>query len=309
MAKRLAGKNAIVTGGAGGIGSQVCLALAAEGANVLVADMGAARGGGELDTSRVDKVVEDVKAKGVKSAAIYESVGDFAAAEKIVKTCVDTFGSLDILVNMAGPLRERMIWNLSEEDWDIVVNSHLKGTFNMCRHAMGVMRKQKKGRIVNTTSDAWRGTVGQANYGAAKAGIVGLTRSVAREGGGMGITCNAIAPIAATRMTMTPEVEAGMKKRLDDGLITKEFYDNFMSMGGPEYIAPMVVYLATDDAANINGQVFHIEKGRVGYYSEPVEVKSIYKQENKGMWTVDDLVNYVPATLLQGYVNPAPVKK
>ena len=308
MAGMLDGKSAVVTGGAGGIGRQMCLALAAEGAKVVVNDVGAARDGSGGDVAAADKVVEEIKEKGGAAVANYDSVVDFSGAENIIKSCVDSFGKIDILMNLAGPLRERMIWNMTEEDWDTVLSVHLKGTFNCCRHACVQMRQQGSGRIVNAVSDAWRGTVGQSNYGAAKAGIVGLTRAIAREMGKSGVTCNAIAPIAATRMTLDEGVKAGMKKRLDAGLITQEYYDNLMRMPGPEYIPPIVVYLASDAAANINGQVFHIEKGRVAIYSEPIEVKAIYKTEADGMWTPEELVEYVPKTLLVGYTNPAPAQ-
>jgi NAD(P)-dependent dehydrogenase (short-subunit alcohol dehydrogenase family) len=233
-------------------------------------------------------------------------VVDFKNAKAIINMCVDHFGRVDIVVNCAGVLRERMIWNMTEEDWDMVLSVHLKGTFNICRHACVKMREQKYGRIINFTSDAWRGTVGQSNYGAAKGGIVSLTRAIAREIGRYGVTANCVAPIAATRMTMTEEVKAGMKKRLDNGLITKEYYDTFMNMPGPEYIPPMVVYLASDAAAKINGQVFHIERGRAAIYSEPVEVRAIYKTVDDGMFTIEDLEEFVPKTLLTGYTNPAP---
>jgi NAD(P)-dependent dehydrogenase (short-subunit alcohol dehydrogenase family) len=201
-----------------------------------------------------------------------------------------------------------MIWNMAEEDWDAVIAVHLKGTFNICRHACVKMREQRYGRIINLTSDAWRGTVGQSNYGSAKGGIVSFTRALAREMGRYGVTANCIAPIAATRMTMTEEVKAGMKKRLDSGLITKEFYDSFMSMSGPEYVPPIAVYLASGAAADINGQVFHIERGRVSIYSAPVETLAIYKTTEDGMFRVEELEEFVPKTLLTGYINPAPAE-
>ena len=304
MGERLKDKNSVVTGGAGGIGTQICLALAAEGANVVVNDMGAARDGSGVSTEPVEGVVNEIKKKGGMAIANYDSVVDFTAAERLIQTCVDTFGRIDILVNAHGNLRDRMIWNMSEDDWDSVINVHLKGTFNTCRHACVKMREQRYGRIINVTSDAWRGTVGHVNYGAAKGGVVSLTRSIALEMGRYGVSANCFAPIAATRMTFDDEVKAGMKKRLEAGLITKEQYDRFMSMPGTEHIPPIVVYLATEEAGNINGQVFHIEKGRVGIYSEPAEVRMIF---NRGeIWDVGELVALVPTSLLVGYTNPAP---
>jgi len=306
MAKKLAGKSGVVTGAGRGIGREIALAMASQGANVVVVDPGVARDGSGGTTNAADEVVAEIRKSGGTAIPSYNSVADFKAAEEIVKSCVNTFGRIDFLVNCAGILRERMIWNMSEEEWDAVISVHLKGTFNCCRHASVYMRQQRFGRIVNFTSDAWRGTVGQCNYGAAKGGIVSLTRAIARELGRYGVTCNAVAPVAATRMTMTEEVKAGLKKRLEAGLITKEQYESFASMGGPEYIPPMIMYLVSDAAANINGQVFHVERGRVGIYSEPAEIRSVYKVEAGGMFTLEELEDWVPKTLLTGYINPAP---
>ncbi|MEW6033395.1 MAG: SDR family NAD(P)-dependent oxidoreductase [Chloroflexota bacterium] len=303
MGHGLQGKSAVVTGAGRGIGREVALALAAEGVKVVVVDPGVARDGSGRDTSPADDLVKDIQARGGTTIPCYESVADFTAAERIIKTCVDNFGSLDILFNGAGVLRERMIFNMTEDDWDTVLTVHLKGTFNMSRHACVVMRQQKSGRIINVTSDAWRGTVGQCNYGAAKAGIVGLTRAIAREMGRTGVTCNAICPLASTRMTMTEEVKAGWKKRMESGIITKERYDELMNMPGPEYVAPVVVYLTSDAAADVNGQVIGVCGGQVYIYSEPVQAKYLCKD---GRWTLDELVALVPKTLLVGYVNPAP---
>lgn len=309
MSERLKGRAAVVTGAGGGIGREISLALAAEGASVVIVDPGVARDGSGTDIAPADKVVSEIKAKGGAAVANYSSVTDFKVAEEIIKSCVDNFGRVDIVVNCAGVLRERMIWNMTEEDWDLVISVHLKGTFNLCRHACVKMREQGFGRIVNLTSDAWRGTVGQCNYGAAKGGIVSLTRAIAREMGRYGVTANCIAPIAATRMTMTEEVKAGMTKRLESGLITKAFYDSFMAMPGPEYVPPMVVYLVSEAAANINGRVFHAEKGRIAIYCEPVETLAIYKSTEGGMFRVEELEEFVPKTLLTGYINPAPAEK
>ncbi len=302
----LKGKAAVVTGAGRGIGREVALVLAAEGAKVVAVDPGGARDGGGRDTTPVDDLVKEIKAKGGEAVASYESVADFAAAERIIKTCKDKFGSLDILYNGAGVLRERMIFNMTEDDWDTVISVHLKGTFNMCRHACVIMREQNSGRIINVTSDAWGGGVGQCNYSAAKAGIVGLTRSIAREMGRLGVTCNALCPLAATRMTVNDAVKAGFKKRLDIGVISKERYDELMNMPGPEFIAPAVGFLASDAAADLNGQVFGIYGGRVYLYSEPVPVKELVEEDQTHPWKVESLMKLVPKTLMTGYVNPAP---
>lgn len=304
MGRELDNKAAVVTGAGRGIGREIALFLAAEGAKVIVNDPGAARDGSGQDAKPADEVVAEIKKRGGEAVANYDSVADFASAERIINTCPDKFGRIDILVNVAGVLRDRMIFNMSEEEWDHVLDVHLKGSFNCSRHACILMRKQRSGRIINITSDAWRGTVGHANYGAAKAGIVGLTRAIAREMGRYNITCNAIAPVAATRMTLDEDVKQGIKKRYEAGLMPKEQMDAILNMPGPEYVPPIVAYLATDEAWNINGQVFHAEGGRISIYSEPVETKAIYKKE--GIWTLDELINIVPQTIAQGLVNPAP---
>ncbi|MDD9907463.1 MAG: SDR family oxidoreductase, partial [Rhodospirillaceae bacterium] len=229
-----------------------------------------------------------------------------ANAGRMVKSCVDTFGKIDILVNVAGMLRERMIWNMTEDDFDAVISVHLKGHWNMCHHATKVMRTARHGRIINFSSDAFKGAVGQCNYSAAKAGIIGLTRSIARECGRYGITANAMCPMAATRMTVNDAVIAGWKRRLDAGLLTQAQYDARMAMPGPEFVAPMVAYLATDAAKDVNGQLFHAERSRIHTYYFGEEARSIFKQDDEGMFTVDELISMVPEGLMQGIPNIAP---
>lgn len=308
MAKKLEGQGAVITGAGRGIGKEIALLLAEEGAKIVVNDPGVGRGGEDTsDLAPADEVVEEIKKLGGTAVSNYESVTDFAAAERIVKSCVDNFGKIDILVNCAGILREKMVYNMTEEEWDAVLSVHLKGTFNLSHHAAGLMREQKSGRIINVASDAWRGAMGQSNYGAAKGGIVSFTRNIARELGRYSITCNCICPLAATRMTVNDKVREGWKMRLEKGIITKERYEELMSMPGPEFVAPAAVYLATDAAANINGQVIGCGGGRVSIYSEPADAKAIYKDYRAhGRWTVDELIDLVPTSLLVGYINPAP---
>jgi NAD(P)-dependent dehydrogenase (short-subunit alcohol dehydrogenase family) len=196
---------------------------------------------------------------------------------------------------------------MSEEEWDRSVNSFLKGSFNCIRFAAGPMREQKWGRIINTTSTAWLGTVGHCNYGAAKAGLVGLTRAVAREMGRYGVTCNAYAPTAATRFTLSDDIVAGFKKRYEAGLMTKERFEELTNPPKPETVGPFIVYLCSQEAADINGQVFDVTGGDIAIYSEPVKKKTITKK--KGLWTVEELIEQVPKVLLEGYKNPAPPQK
>jgi NAD(P)-dependent dehydrogenase (short-subunit alcohol dehydrogenase family) len=302
----LEGKAGIVTGSGRGIGKEVALLMAREGASVIVNDPGLGRGGEAEDISPADDVVTEIMDAGGTAIANYDSVAEYANAGRMVKQCVDTYGKIDFVVNVAGMLRERMIWNMTEDDFDQVISVHLKGHWNMCHHAIKVMRTARYGRVVNFSSDAFKGAVGQCNYAAAKAGIIGLTRSIARECGRYGITANAMCPMAATRMTVNDAVIAGWQRRLDAGLLTQSQYDARMSMPGPEYVAPMVAYLCTDGAEDINGQLFHAERSRIHTYHFGDEARSIYKHDNDGMFTVDELKANVPEALMAGIPNIAP---
>jgi NAD(P)-dependent dehydrogenase (short-subunit alcohol dehydrogenase family) len=240
----LAGRVAIVTGAGRGVGRAVALELAREGAKVVVNDPGVALDGAATNERPADEVVREIRAAGGEAAPSYDSVADFAAAERIVKLAAETFGAVDVLVNNAGIIRDRTLFKMSEEDFDAVVAVHLKGTFNMCRHAAPRMRERGYGRIVNMTSAAgFKGNFGQTNYSAAKAGIVGLTLTLALELQRYGITVNAFAPRATTRMTgAIPSAHDPVKKRGEDT--------------APEHNAPLVVYLASEQAAGVTGQVF-----------------------------------------------------
>ncbi len=305
----LEGKAGIVTGAGRGIGRAVAMLMAKEGASVIVNDPGVGRGGEATEDAPADAVVAEIRDAGGKALANYDSVAEYANAGRMVAQCVETFGKIDFVVNVAGMLRERMIWNMTEEDFDLVVNVHLKGHWNMCHHATKVMRQQRFGRIVNFSSDAFKGAVGQCNYAAAKAGIIGLTRSIARECGRYGITANAMCPMAATRMTVNDAVIAGWKRRLERGLLTQAEYDARMAMPGPEFIAPMVAYLCTDAAKDVNGQTFHAERSLIHTYYFGEVARSIYKYEDGGMFSVDELVETVPGSLMAGIPNVAPAEE
>lgn len=294
MGDRLKGKVAIVTGAGRGIGRGEALALASEGAKVVVNDLGGARDGTGASTSPADEVVAEIKKLGGEAVANHDSVTTLQGAENIVKTAMDSFGKVDILVNNAGILRDRMVFNMSEEDWDLVLKVHLFGHFYTIRAVSPFFRQQRYGRIINTSSIAglYATTYGQANYGAAKEGIVGLTRKVARDMGRYGVTCNCIRPTAGTRLTLSEEMK---KARTEDIARIEQIK--------PEDIAPLVVWLASDDAANVNGRVFYVQTGRIGLYSEPVMEKQLVKA---GGWTIDELFNFMPITMTWELVNPDP---
>jgi len=300
MGERLKGKVAIVTGAGRGLGRCHALALAAEGAKVVVNDLGGASDGTGADRSPADEVVAEIKKMGGEAVANYDTVATMDGGERIIKAAIDSFGRLDILVNNAGILRDRMIFNMTEEEWDSVMAVHLKGHFTCTKFACTVFRQQRSGRIINTSSIAGLGNMGQANYSAAKEGIIGFTRTVARDIGRYGVTCNVIRPNAATRLTLTPELKAAWEKRAAEGMAGAAGRPAVLELPPPEAVSPLVVFLCTDEAANINGRTFFVSGGEMSLNSEPENFRSIFKD---GIWTVDEICDLIPKTLAAGLVN------
>lgn len=294
MSKLLEGKVAIVTGSGRGLGRAEALALAAHGAKVVVNDLGGASDGKGGSASPADEVVAEIKKMGGEAVANYDSVTTPEGGERIIKTALNTFGKLDILVNNAGILRDRTIINMTDEDWDLVMKVHLYGTFHCTRPACAWFKQQRSGRIINTSSQAGRGNQGQANYSAAKEGIVGFTRTVALDMAKYGVTCNAIRPVAATRLTLNPQLLAEFEKKGMDAEALKAY----LMKNQPEDIAPIVVYLATDQAANINGRVFDVQHGEIGLECLLKDEQVITKD---GAWTVEELVKTIPTTLTKDW--------
>jgi NAD(P)-dependent dehydrogenase (short-subunit alcohol dehydrogenase family) len=302
MTDKLKGRNAVVTGAGRGIGRAVAILLAQEGANVVVNDPGVNVDGTGHDAGPADQVAQEIRSAGGTAVASYDSVADVAGGANMIQQCVDTFRRIDILINVAGILRDRMIFNMTEEEWDAVIAVHLKGHYNTIRPASVLMRQQRYGRIVNFSSiSGLRGNSGQANYGAAKAGIAGLTRVVARDLGRYGVTCNAIAPIAQTRMTAAVP-DAARQVRAQRGMAPAGAPVRLVEMT-PEHVAPMTVYLCTDEAWNINGKIFHVGGGNISLAAEETPVCQISKD---GKWEVEELLSLVPAHLMVGVENPAP---
>jgi NAD(P)-dependent dehydrogenase (short-subunit alcohol dehydrogenase family) len=261
------GKVAIVTGAGRGIGRGEALELAAQGAKVIVNDHGSSTRGDGNDMGPADEVVRIIEERGGEAVADYGDVGDWTGSHQIVERAVEHFGALDIVVNNAGVLRDKSIVKMEEDDWDIVIRVHLKGTFNMTHHACAYWQSESKAgsprraALVNTVSSAGlQGNPGQANYGAAKAGVAALTVITALEGKRYGVRANAIAPGGATRivneaMPTIPVVEADQVP--DDG--------EFQRLN-PGNSAPMVVWLASDEAAHVSGQVFRAVGDEITLY-------------------------------------------
>jgi NAD(P)-dependent dehydrogenase (short-subunit alcohol dehydrogenase family) len=260
MSKLCEGRVAVITGAGRGIGREYALALAHHGAKVVVNDLGGARDGEGSDLSPAQEVVEEIKGFGGEAIANGDDVSDFDGAGRMIQSAIDTFGGLDIVINNAGILRDRMLTNMSEAEWDAVIKVHLKGTFAPARHAAAYWRERSKngetndGRIINTTSPSGiYGNVGQTNYGAAKAGIASFTIIAAKELGRYGVTVNCIAPAALTRLTE----DLGMGNAPDE----------IKEQMSPAHIAPVVVWLASPEAAGVTGRIFDVS-GRMLSVSE-----------------------------------------
>jgi NAD(P)-dependent dehydrogenase (short-subunit alcohol dehydrogenase family) len=262
----LEGKVAIVTGAGRGIGREEALLMAKHGAKVVVNDLGSHFDGTGESRSPAEEVVRMIRNAGGEAVANFESVSDFRAAKRICECALDNFGKLNIVVNNAGILRDRMVFNMSEEDFDAVIAVHLKGSFNMARHACAYWREQNKlgntlnGRIINTSSDSGLlGNVGQSNYGAAKAGLAAMALIIDMEMARYGITANAIAPLARTRMTT--DAVAGAQGR-SPAQLAQPLASQF-DPRDPANVAPVVVWLASDDAKDVHGEVFRTGFGGV----------------------------------------------
>ena len=303
----LADRVAVVTGAGRGIARGVALALAAAGAKVVVNDFGVNVDGTAPSSGPAFDVVREIERAGGQAVASPESVADWEGARRIIGTAIERYGQLDVLVTCAGILRDRMVFNMSEEEWDAVMAVHLKGTFNCLRHACTHMRDRRYGRIITFSSGSGLfGNPGQANYGAAKSAIGGLTKVAARDLGKYGITVNAIAPVAGTRMTVNDEVRRARELRKQQGIQREDRGVAQIEELDPDDVAPMVVYLASEYAKDVNGQFFLCFGNSVALVSQPRPVKTLYKPE--GNWTLDELDRLVPVTVAEGLVNPAPAK-
>ena len=295
------GRVVIITGAGRGIGRAHALACAAEGAKVVVNDIGAGADGSATGESPAEQVVAEIIAAGGQAVVNGDDVADWAGAENLIKTAIDTFGGLDVLVNNAGFLRDRMLVGMSEGEWDAVIRVHLKGHFAPLRHAAAYWRAEAKAgktvdaRIINTSSGAGlQGSIGQGNYAAAKAGIAEMTIQAAAELKNYGVSVNAIAPAARTRMTV------GAGGAMAEAMAAPE--EGFDAMA-PENISPLVVWLGSAESKDVTGRVFEVEGGKItvaeGWRHGP--------SEDKGdRWDPKE-IGPVVATLLEKAEIPTPV--
>ena len=272
----LDGKVAIVTGAGGGIGRAHALLLAKEGAKVVVNDLGGDRAGGGKGSDMADKVVAEIKAAGGDAVANYESVATREGGDALLWSALAKWGRVDILLNNAGVLRDRTLLNMSDSDWDIVFAVHMKGTFYATQSVARHLKVQNTGgRIINTTSvSGLMGNIGQANYSAAKAGIYGFTRTVSMELARYKITCNAIAPVAFTRLT-------------EDLQMIKAMGEQVKEMLAPEHIAPIALFLASDLAADITGSIVGVQGTQVSVY-KMTQTAGVMPKAG-GTWTAQEL--------------------
>jgi NAD(P)-dependent dehydrogenase (short-subunit alcohol dehydrogenase family) len=281
----LGGKVAVVTGAGRGIGRAIAMLMARYGAKVVVNDYGGSEVGQGTSSSPADEVVKEIKDAKGRAVANYDSVASMAGGQRIVQTALDAFGRIDVVVNNAGILRDRMIFNMSEEEWDAVINTHLKGSFAVTRAAAPIMREQRSGRFINMTSTSGLvGNVGQANYAAAKLGIVGLTKVTALDMARYNVTANCISPFAWTRMIGTIPTETPAQKARVEKL--KKL--------SPAHIAPLAAFLASDDAKEVSGQVFGVRGKEIMLFGHMRPTMRVHHAEG---WTPERLAEMFPGTL------------
>ena len=307
MGNRLEGKVAVVTGAGRGVGRGVALLLAEEGAKVVVNDLGAEVDGTGSSSAPADSVVSDITAAGGSAVANYDNMALMDGGEAVIQQAVDSYGQVDILVNSVGMVRDRMIWQTTPDDWDRVLLNNAKATFVPTKFACILFRQQRSGRIVNMTSDAGLGDVGRSSFAAASEAIIGLTRTVGRDMGRYGVTCNAISPIVETRLFPGSVEEYrvasadGPSRDERAGIFTPEGVGDWEGPGwsdDPENVAPLAVYLCTYASPNINCNVFGVRGGSIYLYSNPRIERAVQKWGN---FTMDEMDVLFPKMIGSGF--------
>jgi NAD(P)-dependent dehydrogenase (short-subunit alcohol dehydrogenase family) len=290
------GRVVVITGAGGGIGRAHALAFAAEGAKVVVNDLGGSRDGSGTSASPAQAVVDEIVAAGGEARANTDDISTWDGSKNLIQQAIATFGGLDVVVNNAGILRDRMLANMTEADWDAVIKVHLKGTFAPAHHAAAYWRDRSKAgqpndaRIINTSSPSGLfGNVGQTNYGAAKAGVAAFTVIAAQELGRYGVTVNAIAPTALTRMTEDLAFVQAMGKA-----------DGDFNPLAPENIAPLVVWLGSSSSKDVTGRVFSVLGGTISVVEGWVNGPTITRSEQ---WTPGELAELIPDMVNQAAPN------
>ena len=311
MGNRLEGRVAIVTGAGRGIGAEVARWLAADGASVVVNDLGASLDGAGLSNAPAEQVAQSIRDAGGSAVANFDSVAEYETAGKIVQSAIDNFGRIDAVCHVAGILRDRMVFNMTEEEWDAVLAVHLYGAFNIVRNCVPHMMNQRYGRIVLFSSGSGLGASGQANYAAAKEGMVGFARALSKELGPYGITANAVYPGGATRMTASiPDSTTQLRQQQRAQLQGGEAPEDEIPVAPPESRdpannAPKATYLCSEAAGDITGQVVGISGWQATLYSPRHVTRSIHKN---GRWTLDELDRLMPISVNDGLVNPVPTQ-
>jgi NAD(P)-dependent dehydrogenase (short-subunit alcohol dehydrogenase family) len=281
----LAGKVALITGSGGGIGREHALAFARAGARVVVNDPGGSLDGSGESHDPADSVVSEIVSEGGEAIATYNSVADFDDAGSMVERSIEAFGQVDILINNASVFHGCLFDELTEEHWDSQLNVHVKGAFNMCKHALPGMVERGWGRVVNTSSASAFGGVGFAAYSTAKAALLGFTYALADEHQRHGITVNAILPNAGTPHRLV-EGEEWMKRVASRGFVPPGVG---VAAPPPEFVPPLAIFLASDDGAGVSGTVFDVGGGRVAVYPKLEVVAEIDRPMGQGPWTHDEL--------------------
>jgi len=323
MTKNLAGKVAVITGSGQGIGRSIAIGMAMEGAKVVTnnrkpgstgfaimndslvqnlndQDLEILRKESETVAGDAETTAKTIREMGGEASPFFGDISEFEIAGNLIQTAIDTFGRIDILVNVVGTFSFSPIWEMSEADWDKVCRVKPKAYFNCIRHALPYMIEQKFGRIINCTSGAFKGGgIRQAHYSAANAGVVGLTYAVAQEVIEHGITCNAFAPNARTRASFEISAYEKAQPEGQGPWVFENFKLPLNESPSPDDLAPFICYLATDDAARISGSVFFVGGRSINLYSESEIMRTISKHD--GRWTVDELKTAIPMDLMRMY--------